>query len=81
MRSKTAALIFREQFAGLVKDTSSALEVIGNAVQQVRLLHQVPCAFMPAYDTECIHMHSVTMHQQHSPYWLASVRLTLRCAL
>ncbi|KAL0042664.1 hypothetical protein WJX79_007254 [Trebouxia sp. C0005] len=36
LRSKTAALIFREQFASLVKDTSSALEVIGNAVRQVR---------------------------------------------
>ena len=38
LRSKTAALIFREQFASLVKDTSSALEVIGNAVRQVGLL-------------------------------------------
>ncbi|DBA90451.1 TPA: hypothetical protein ACH3X1_003718 [Trebouxia sp. C0004] len=36
LRSKTAALIFREQFASLVKDTSSALEVIGEAVRQVR---------------------------------------------
>lgn len=38
LRSKTAALIFREQFASLVKDTLSALEVIGNAVRQVGLL-------------------------------------------
>ena len=38
LRSKTAALIFREQFDSLLKDTSSALDVIGHAVHQVYAL-------------------------------------------
>lgn len=35
LRAKTAALLFREQFETLVKDTKSALDVIATAVQQV----------------------------------------------
>lgn len=36
LRAKTAALVFREQFDSLVKDISSAMNVIRSAVQQVR---------------------------------------------
>lgn len=35
LRAKTAALVFREQFDSLVKDISSAMNVIRSAVQQV----------------------------------------------
>ena len=46
LRAKTAALIFREQFDSLVKDISSAMDVIRSAVQQVPSASpsQLPCS-------------------------------------